>query len=131
MTFLAAILSFLFVFAPAAVAEDFTGKWSGSFTVAAPDGTPRDEKIFLDLKHKGADLAGSAGPTAEMQWPVTKGLVDGTKLTFQVQIPEGPLMQFTLMFAEGHLKGDAAAEFQGEKLSAKVDAQRVTGGLTP
>ena len=34
-------------------------------------------------------------------------------------------IKFTLMFVDGHLKGDAAAEVQGQKLSAKIDVQRV------
>jgi hypothetical protein len=76
----------------------------------------------MDVKQKGTDLTGTAGPSAENQWPL-KGTVNGNKLTFEVQ-SDGPLIKFALDFAEGHLKGDANAEQDGKKLSAKVDMQR-------
>jgi hypothetical protein len=125
-SFAAALITLVLALVPAGVpaAEDFTGKWSGVFSMIAPDGSARDEKIFLDLKHAGAALTGTAGPALDKQWPIVKGAVDGNKVTFEVQ-SDGPLVKFTLTFAEGRLKGDAAADFEGQKLSAKVDAERV------
>ena len=111
---------------PVLAAEDFTGKWSGAFVVTGQDGSTRDETILLDLKHKGTELTGMAGPSADKQWPLLKGTVDGNKLTFEVQ-SDRPLIKFVLTFADGHLKGDATAELDGEKMSAKVDAQRKVG----
>lgn len=126
-SFAAALITIVLAFVPSGVpaAEDLSGKWSGVFSLIAPDGSARDEKIFLDLKHTGAELTGTAGPSAEVQWPIAKGAVDGAKVTFDVQTGEGPLVKFTLTLADGHLKGDAAGEFQGEKLAARIDAQRV------
>jgi len=108
---------------PVAAAEDFTGKWSGSFIAGQPDGSSSNETILMDIKQTGADLTGTVGPSADKQWPLAKGKVDGNKLTFEVQ-SDGPLVKFALTFAEGHLKGDANAEQEGMKLSAKVDMQR-------
>lgn len=122
MTLLAALVT-LFLAAPATPVEDFTGKWSGSFTIVADDGTPREQQIFMDLKHTGADLTGTAGPSAEKQWTISGGKVDGAKVTFSVQ-SDGPLIQFALTLENGRLKGDASAEQDGRKLSAKVDAGR-------
>ena len=79
----------------------------------------------MDVKHKGTELTGMAGPSETQQWPL-KGTVDGNKVTFEVQ-SDGPLIKFTLNFADGHLKGDAVAEFQGQKMQAKIDMQRKTG----
>ena len=126
---LAFVLAFALLVLPMAAAEDFTGKWSGTFTGVAPDGSPMNEKIFLDLVHKGAELTGTAGPTAEVQWKILKGKVDGDKLAFEVQgggdTEGGPLVKFALTYADGHLKGDANAERGAEKMTAKIDATRV------
>lgn len=111
--------------APVVAAEDFTGKWSGSFVAIRPDGSLDEDKIFLDLKHKGKELTGTAGPSAERQWPVLKGVVDGNKVTFEVQAGEtGPLLKFALVFADGRLKGEANGEEGGQKRTAKIDAGR-------
>ena len=115
----------LLLLVPVRAAEDFTGKWTGAFVLSSPE--QHDDVIFMDLKHKGTELTGTAGPSAEQQWPL-KGTVDGTKLAFEVQHEAGPAIKFTLTFADGHLKGDAGAEMDGMKLAAKIDVQRVKSG---
>jgi hypothetical protein len=107
--------------------EDFTGKWSGSFVTTNPDGTQGNDQIVLNLTQKALELTGTAGPSEDRQWPL-KGSVEGNKLTFDVTREEAPI-KFVLTFAEGHLKGEAQAEFQGQKLSAKIDAQRIKTGF--
>jgi len=37
---------------------------------------------------------------------------------------DGPRVKFTLTLVEGRLKGDATAEQDGQKMSAKVDVGR-------
>lgn len=127
---LALVLALLLVSFPAVAAEDFSGSWSGSFTGTGPDGTERTEQMFMKLVHKGADLTGTAGPSAEVQWRIDKGKVDGNNVSFEVQgggdaASGAPVLKFTLAFAEGHLKGTLNAEKDGLKLSAKVDTTRV------
>ena len=118
----------LFVF-PALAAEDFTGKWSGQFTGVAPDGNQVTEPILLNLVHKGAELTGPAGPSADTQWKILKGKVDGDKVSFEVQAggdtSGGPYVTITMAYAEGHLKGDFNAQRGAEKLTAKIDLTRV------
>ena len=127
---LALMFVLLLVSFPALAAEDFSGSWSGSFTGVGPDGQERTEQMFMKLVHKGADLTGTAGPSAEIQWKIDKGKVDGNNVSFEVQgggdpASGGPLLKFTLAFADGHLKGTLNAEKDGLKLSAKVDTTRV------
>jgi len=123
---LALLFAFVLVTLPVFAAEDFSGKWSGSFTGTAPDGTQITENIFLILVHKGTELTGSAGPSEEKQWKIQTGKVDGNKVTFLVENPDnGVVARLTLAFAEGHLKGEFAAEKGAEKLTAKVDVTRV------
>ena len=107
---------------PVGAAEDFTGIWAGSFVVTRPDGTPDNDKIHMNVKHTGKEIAGTAGPSETQQWPL-KGTVDGDKLMFEVQ-SDGPLIKFTLNFEKGHLKGDAVADMNRQKMQAKIDMER-------
>jgi hypothetical protein len=117
------LCAFVLLVIPIAAAEDFTGKWSGSFADLRPDGSSGNDTIFMTVTQKGMDLTGTAGPREDQQWPL-KGKVAGNAVTLEVQA-DGPIIKFTLTFAEGHLKGDANAEMNGQKLQAKVDMQRV------
>ncbi len=73
-------VAILLLFVPVRAAEDFTGKWSGAFAITSPE--QKDDVVLLDLKQKGTELTGTAGPSAEEQWPL-KGTVDGNKLGFR------------------------------------------------
>ena len=127
MTRLAMLVGLMLSLASASAAQDFAGKWSGSFVVSRPDGTPGNERIYLDLKQAGAEVTGTAGPSTEKQWPLKGGKIEAGKLVFDVQ-SDGPLIRFTLALVEGHLKGDAAADHEGQKVTVKVDAERVKAG---
>jgi hypothetical protein len=112
---------------PALAAEDFTGKWSGTFSGVTSDGTQVTENIVLHLVQKGTELTGTAGPSDERQWKIVKGKVDGNKIMFEVT-PENSggleTIKLSLAYAEGRLKGDFNAAKEGVTLSAKVDVAR-------
>jgi hypothetical protein len=56
---------------------------------------------------------------------VEKGVVDGPKVTFQVQQPDGPLRSFALTHAKGRLQGTQKLEVDGRLLGeVTVDAER-------
>jgi hypothetical protein len=121
---LAAIsLVMLLIAVPLAADENFTGKWSGSFLITRPDGETKDSRVFMDLKQNGTELTGTAGPGPEEQWPIVKGKVEGNKLIFEVQ-SDKPLIKFELTLVDGHLKGEAKAEHEGNSLKAAVDMER-------
>ena len=129
MTRLAVLALALSLVLPVSAAQDFSGKWSGSFVITRPDGSINTDRIYLDLKQAKTEITGTAGPTAERQWPIKSGKVEGGKVIFEVQERgDGPLITFTLAIIDGRLKGDAAGEQEGKKLSAKVDAERVKQG---
>lgn len=107
-----------------AQATNLTGKWTGTFTRSAPDGRTQTIDFNYDLTQKGKVLTGTAGPSAERQWPIQKGVVNGSKVTFQVQQPDGPLRTFTLEVVKGRLQGEMLAELKGQSFTAKVDAGR-------
>jgi hypothetical protein len=130
MKTLAAVAVLLFTMAPAQAqttkpATNLTGKWTGTMTRTAPDGRTQSIDFMFDLTQKGKVLTGTAGPNADRQWAIEKGaVVDGSKVKFQVQQPDGPLRTFTLTLVDARLKGDMLAELNGQSFTTKVDAGR-------
>jgi len=117
-------------------AEDFTGKWGGTFVVSTDGGAPQDDTAHMVVaKHTATELTGTIGPTADQQWPIAKSKIetvkesgkDVTKITFEVQADggAGPTLQFTLTLVEGHLKGSAKAEQDGHTMTAAIDLERL------
>ena len=83
---------------------------------------------FLDLKQKGPDVTGTAGPGQDRQVAIANGKVTTVKgvtsVTFDATQPNGRVLNFDLKVVEGRLKGKATAEFDGEKREAAVDVGR-------
>lgn len=125
---LVALALLLTAFVPALVAQtagSFTGKWEGTFKGQRPDGTEGNPNpIVLNLTQKGKVLTGTAGPNAERQWAFENGAVAGTKVTFRVQQPEGPMRTFTLELVKDRLQGEMLAELNGQSFTTKVDLGR-------
>jgi hypothetical protein len=127
MKTLAAVVLLLVSMVPAHAqtkAANLTGKWTGTFTRTAPDGRTQSIPFLFDLTQKGKVLTGTVGPNAERQWAIEKGAVNGAKVTFQVQQPDGPMRKFTLELVKERLQGEMLAELNGESFTAKVDAGR-------
>jgi hypothetical protein len=124
MKMLAALAVLMMTMAPAQAQTTVTGKWTGTMTRTAPDGRTQSIEWMSNLTQKGKVLTGTSGPNAERQWTVEEGAVDGTKVTFQVQQPEGPLRTFTLALVDDRLKGEMLAELNGQSFTTKVDLGR-------
>jgi len=125
MKTLMAFAVLLLTMAPArAQTTNLTGKWVGTMTRTAPDGRSQTIDFIFDLKQKGKVLTGTSGPNPERQWAIEKGAVDGSKVTFRVQQPDGPMRTFTLKLVEGRLQGEMLAELNGQSFTTKVDAGR-------
>lgn len=107
-------------------APTLTGIWNGTFITTDESGRDED-KMHMVAKQTGADLTGTAGPSADRQWPIQKGKVvttkEGTAVTFDVA-SDGPVIHFDLKLVDGRLKGAAKAEHDGRKLNAEVDIAR-------
>ena len=103
---------------------DLTGTWTGTFT---PEGQ-EPGGAHLDLKQKGAELSGTAGPDAQRQAELVDGKVTTVKnitgATFQVTQPNGVVLKFDVKLTEGRLKGTVAMERDGEKRTAAIDVGR-------
>jgi hypothetical protein len=105
-------------------AVDLTGVWTGTFTRSAGSQT----EAYLDLKQKGAELTGTAGPSSDQQVAISSGKVTTekgvTSVAFDATQPNGLMLKFTLKLVEGRLKGTAIAEANGEKREAAIDVGR-------
>jgi hypothetical protein len=128
MKMLAALVYVALALAPAAAlaqdAASLTGNWNATFTRTTPEGQTQSITFTFHLTQKGKTLTGTIGPDADRQWKVEKGVVDGTRVTFQVQQPNGPLRSFTLTLAKGRLQGTQKLELNGQTAEVTVDAQR-------
>ena len=113
--------------APAAAqAANLTGQWNAKFTMTRPDGQTQSITFTFHFIHKGKTLTGTIGPTPERQWKIDKGVVDGGKVTFQVQqLPDGPLRTFDLKLVKDRLQGSQHLEAKtGQTADVTVDAER-------
>ena len=127
MKTLAALAVLMLMLAPGQAGskdKDLTGKWTGTLTRTAPDGRTQSIDFMFDLTQKGQVLTGTAGPNADRQWKIEKGSVDGSKVKFQVQQPDGPLRTFTLTLVNARLQGEMLAELNGQSFTTKVDLGR-------
>jgi hypothetical protein len=117
----------LLALVPAAAATqgaNLTGQWNATFTRSLPDGKSQSITFTFHFIHKGKTLTGTVGPSPERQWKVEKGVVDGGKVTFQVQQPDGPLRSFNLKLVKDRLQGNQLLELKDQKAEVTVDAQR-------
>jgi opacity protein-like surface antigen len=103
---------------------DVTGTWTGTLTTGAGQAGP----AHMELKQKGAELTGTAGPGPEGQLPIANGKVttvkDVTGVTFEVNQKNGAVMKFDLKVADGRLKGNVTLERDGQKQQGTIDVGR-------
>jgi hypothetical protein len=107
--------------AAGAMAADFTGRWSGSFT---DSDTGKTSPIYCILKEDGSTLTGSAGPSESHQMPITGGKIEGDHLTFAVRMAGGTIT-FDLTNDGGELKGPMHISDDGHTANARVVLKRI------
>lgn len=113
-----------FVLSAVALMADVTGKWSGSFT-HEENGESHAETAYAVLKQAGNDITGTAGPTAEQQFPIKKGVIAGSKITLEVGVDEG-VFHVTLTVNGNTMTGEVQGEGpDGQKMVAKLELKRV------
>ena len=112
--------------ASAQTSNPFDGKWDVTYILARPDGTDAPpSKLIFNITQKGKEITGTAGP-ADQQEKIVNGVANGTKTTFEVQMPKGPPFKFSLSLVKGRLQGEMTREApDGTVRQAKVDAEKV------
>ena len=116
------VLALLLVAAALAAAPNISGKWAGK-THMSVDGRIEEDTIFFTLKEKNGEVTGTAGPIREHQGPIRNGRFDGTRLTFELPVPNG-VFQFDVNLEGDHLKGKLLAIAQGQTFKATVELSR-------
>jgi len=108
---------------PAAADVNVTGNWTGTFTAIGPNGETHDSSALLILKQDGTAITGSVGPDENERYEITKGAIDGNKLTLDVAAGDHT-MHFVLTLAEDRLQGEANAQDAEGEHRAKLDVKR-------
>ena len=120
---IAGVLTLAALCVAAATAADVTGKWSGSFKVTNPDGETRDGSALLMLKQTGTEVTGTVGPHEGEQHTITKGKIEGDKLTLESS-DGGMVIKLDLVVTGDRIAGDATATGEGRNMKAKIDVTR-------
>jgi hypothetical protein len=114
----------LAAFAGLAAAEtNLTGRWTGSFKVSGPDGQANDSGAVLALKQTGSDITGWAGPSDSEQHTITKGKLEGDKIT--LELADGDVkVKMSLVVAGDRISGDVAIDGEGRSMKGKLDVKK-------
>jgi len=124
---LVVILSSTPLLAIQGTAPDLTGTWTGKFTMTNKEGT-KEESAHVSLKQTKTDLSGTAGPSAERQFPINAGKVTTTKGETTVVFDtgrEGHVITFELKLVDGRLKGAVRDQFYPDnKMTVELQRQK-------
>jgi len=107
----------------AAPDTNVTGKWSGKFNLTDQEGQSKETTALLVLTQSGSGVTGTVGPDEGEQHTITKGNIDGEKLTLIVE-EDGRTIQFNLVATADRITGDVNLSNGGETRKAKIDVTR-------
>src|SRR5436190_18290483 len=106
-----------------AVADtNITGKWTGTFKIVGPE--PDSGTAILVLKQTGTDITGTVGPAEGEQHTITKGKIDGDKITLLVQ-DDGHTIKLDLVAAGDRITGDLDISHDGQTRKGSIDVARM------
>jgi hypothetical protein len=100
-----------------------TGKWTGSFNISGPEGQTKETSAVLVLKQTGTDLTGTVGPDEGEQHTITKGKVEGDKISILVD-EDGRTIKFDLVAKADRITGNVNISHDGQNLTAKLDVTK-------
>jgi hypothetical protein len=120
------LLLFIVVAALAGIAiadTNVTGKWSGSFNVMDENGGTKESTAVLMLKQSGSEITGTVGPDEGEQHAITKGKIDGDKIT--LESADGNVsIKLDLALAGDRITGNVSAVGEGRNMKGKIDVTR-------
>jgi hypothetical protein len=107
----------------AAAGAEVTGKWTGSFKMTRGDGQVQDGAVLMILKQTGSDITGSVGPHEGEQHAITKGKIEGDKITLE-SADGAVVIKLDLALAGERIAGDVTASGEGRDIKGKIDLGR-------
>lgn len=88
-----------------AVPSDIKGKWDGTVTSQAEDGSTRTDTALLILDQKDTAVTGSIGGSETDQIPIATGTIDGDKVTLTATSASGREFRLELTVTSDEMKG--------------------------
>ena len=101
-----------------------TGKWTGTFKMTAQNAETPDSTAVLMLTQNGTEITGTVGPDEGEQHAITKGKIEGDKITLLVEDEEGRTIKFDLVLAADRITGDVNMVRDGQTAKAKINVTR-------
>ncbi len=98
-----------------------SGTWYGDFVMTGSDGKTSHDKAVLILKHDGAVVTGSAGPTIDQQSAFTNGRIENNSLRFHMDAAGG--LDFELHLDGSRLYGTATGTNPRRPMEVVLDLQ--------
>ena len=106
---LTAMLGLLLVGLVSTSPADVTGTWDGSVSATREDGTADEDRALLILKQKDGTITGTVGGDENDQHPITKGTIEGNKLSLTAQRKsDGRELRIELTVDGDEMKGTVA-----------------------
>jgi len=90
-----AVLGLLLAFV-AAPPANVKGKWEGKVTAQRDDGSTNEDGALLILDQKDGMVTGTVGGAEDDQHPITKGTIEGNKITIAATTASGREFQIEL-----------------------------------
>jgi hypothetical protein len=119
--FMKKVIVIILLLAVNAIAQDFSGKWSGEFKVDGGDhGVPQ----LFTFRQNGNTLAGSGGPNIGEQYPIENGKVDGNRLMFEITTGEWKFTYDLKATGEG-IAGTLELRSVNDRRTATVSMKKV------
>jgi hypothetical protein len=109
-----------------AMADDFTGTWSGAFVIHFADGRVENDTAWLVLQQSGDAVTGTVGPAADKQGPIREVSKSGNTLRFVADSSQGKTLQFVLKRDGETLAGEANGDIGDDRVRVVVSATRRT-----
>jgi hypothetical protein len=79
--------------------------------------------VVVELTESGQTLSGVVTPTGGVPGRISNGRVEGSSVSFEVNEPDLPRVQFSLKLGDGHLKGTVRVQM-GAELTGEIEFQR-------
>jgi len=116
------VLATLLLFTGLALAADVSGKWTGTFSATGDQGKEDGTAVLL-LKQNGSEITGSVGPTVDEQHTISKGKIEGDKITLESN-DGGMVLKLDLVLAGERISGNVTANGEGRSMKATIDVKR-------
>jgi cytochrome c oxidase cbb3-type subunit 3 len=118
---IALLLMLVLALAPA---PDVTGRWTGTAQVKNQAGGQQEIPVILVLKQEGDQVTGTGGPDDSIQVPLSKGKLDGDRLTLEAEA-DGSVFTLELKVAGEEITGSVRRRGRdGSEENGKVTLKR-------